>query len=193
MKFIKSYKIFESIDSELGKELSKFDIIHYTINDDGSIDVNDDVIMIDENLNEIPFKFNKIYYAFSVARNKLKSLKNCPKYIGTSFICIDNQLESLEFGPDYVGTNYFCNHNELKTLKGCVEEVNGDFDCQNNKLTSLEFCPMEVNGEFDCSENKLEYLDRSPFIKGNLFCCDMFKSEPEFNGYCYKLIWNETH
>ncbi len=184
--------MFESINLELEKELDKFDIKEYTINEDGSIDCNEVVISFSEHkLNEIPFKFNRINVGgFSVRNNLLTSLKNCPKYIDSYFNCSVNRLASLEYGPEYVGGDYYCHQNKLETLKGCVEEVYGNFYCFDNQLTSLEFCPMEVEKDFDCSDNKLEYLDRSPMIKGNLTCLDMFETEPEFNGHCEKLIWN---
>ncbi len=189
MKFIKSYKIFESIDLELGNELSKFNITKYNLNEDGSIDCNQNVSIYNKNLNKIPFKFNKIDGIFTIVRNNIKSLKNCPVYVSIHFSCIENQLTNLEYGPEYVGENYNCSYNQLVTLKGCVEEVYLHLKCKYNKLTSLEFCPMEVEGDFDCSNNQLEFLDRSPLIKGDLSCQGMFKSKPEFNGHCENLYW----
>ncbi len=189
MIHIKSYRIFESIDLELGKELKKYHIRNYSINEDGSVDCNQSVDLCSKKLNQIPFKFNKINGHFIVDINQLTSLKNCPKYINKWFDCSSNELASLEYGPEYIGGSYCCMNNELKTLKGCVEEVNANFNCYNNRLTSLEFCPMEVSGYFNCSNNRLEFLDRSPLIKGKLYCEGMFKTEPEFSGSCQELIW----
>ncbi len=189
MKFIKSYKIFESKNISLKSKLKKFDISDYQLNENGSIDVNEDVDLVNADLNEIPFKFNKIYGFFIIYDNYLESLKNCPKWIEQGFNCSNNQLTSLEFGPEYANGEYYCDRNKLITLKGCIDEIEGSFSCNNNKLTSLEFCPMEVGGDFDCSSNKLEYLDRSPLIKGDLYCCSIFKTKPEFNGSCKNLIW----
>lgn len=188
MKHIKSYKIFESTNLDLDKILKKFDISDYTLNDDGSIDINQDVY-ISKNISEINLNFNKIYGHFSIANNHLLSLANCPKYIDGLFDCSSNQIESLEFGPEYVGGSYGCDHNKLETLNGCVDEVYGDFNCHNNKLTSLEFCPMEIEGTFNCSDNNLTELDRSPFVRGNLWCYGMFKTKPIFNGDCKHVEW----
>ncbi len=190
MKFIKSYKIFESIDLELKKELKKSSITKYNLNEDGSIDCDQNVNFINRNITELPIIFNKVNGNFVVTYTlSLLSLKNCPKYIGGYFDCSHNGLKSLEYGPEYVNADYFSYNNKLITLKGCVEEVYGDFDCANNKLTSLEFCPMQVEGDFDCSNNKLTELDRSPFIRGGLLCIGMFKSEPEFNGSYDGIYW----
>ncbi len=193
MKFIKSYKIFESKDLDLEKHLKEYDIKDYSINEDGSIDVNQDVFMFKDDLNTILFKFNKINGAFDISYNNLRNLKNCPKYIEDLFICNHNKLISLEYGPEYVGSHYYCHNNKLITLKGCVEEVYGNFQCNDNKLTSLEFCPMQVDGDFDCSNNKLTELDRSPFIRKNLYCQEMFKSEPEFTGSCQNFFWKKIY
>ncbi len=185
MKFIKDIQNFI-----LDSKLKKFRIFDYIINEDGSIDCNQNVYLHSMKLGEIPnIKFNKINGCYSINLNNLTSLKNCPKYISKWFNCSENKLTSLEFGPEFVGGQYLCAGNELTTLKGCVEEVHSDFICFTNKLTSLEFCPMEVKGDFNCSFNELEYLDRSPLIEGNLYCKRMFKSEPEFNGSCNKLVW----
>ncbi len=189
MKHLKSYKIFESKNISLNKKLKAFNIVEYSFNEDGTIDCNEDISMVGLNLDEIPFKFNRINGYFNIRVNNLKSLKNCPKYIDRFFNCSNNKLESLEFGPEYVGKDYTCHSNKLTTLKGCIDEAYGRFSCHSNKLTSLEFCPMQVEGDFDCSHNLLIELDRSPFVRGDFDCEGMFKNKPEFNGYCEQLIW----
>ncbi len=189
MKFIKSYQIFESKDKLLEYILKKFNIFYYTINEDGSMNCEQDIDLSYKYLTKIPIKFNRINGYFNIINNNLISLSNCPTYIEGVFECSFNLLTSLEFSPEYVGGNYYCNNNQLITLKGCVEEVYGSFNCKNNKLTSLEFCPMQVEGYFDCSYNKLTELDRSPFVRKEFYCGGMFKTEPIFNGFCEKLVW----
>ncbi len=189
MKFIKSYKIFESSNSELDKELKNYNIENYIINEDGSIDCNQTVFISAKKLNVIPFKFNKVSGGFGFSFNNLTSLENCPKYIGRYFDCGFNELTTLEYGPWYVGGDYYCQNNKLQTLKGCVSEVYGDFFCHDNRLVSLEFCPMQIEGDFNCSRNKLIELDMSPFIRGGLYCAEMFDSKPKFFGHCEKLVW----
>ncbi len=190
MKYLKSYKIFESISLELETQIKEYDIKDYSINEDGSIDCNQDVNLSYKHLIEIPILFNKISGKFLIFSNQLSSLKNCPVQIDDYFDCSSNQLKTLEFGPEYVGREYQCYDNKLITLNGCVEEVYGDFDCSDNNLTSLEFCPMQVEGYFNCSDNNLTELDRSPFVRENLVCKrNKFKSEPIFSGHCKELIW----
>ncbi len=184
MKFIKDIKNFG-----LSRKLKDFGVTEYALNEDGSVDINENIYLNGRRLNKIPFKSNRVNGYFDISRNQLTSLKNCPKYISDKFDCSLNGLISLEFGPEYVGKGYWCCHNKLETLKGCVSEVYGNFHCFKNKLTSLEFCPMEVEGDFNCSDNQLTELDMSPFVRDTLYCTGMFNSEPEFNGSCKKLIW----
>ncbi len=185
MKFIKDIKNFV-----LDRKLKGFGITKYIINEDGSLNCDQDV-HLSLILNSIPFLFNRINGYFNIEMCKsITSLKNCPKYISGTFDCSENKLISLEFGPEYVGKSYCCESNKLMTLKGCVDEVYGNFSCESNKLKSLEFCPMQVEGWFNCSDNFLTELDRSPFIRKQLYCYDMFNRQPEFNGHCEILDWN---
>jgi hypothetical protein len=104
----------------------KYGIENYTINDDGSIDVNGNVDLLWYRLTELPLNFNRVTGYFNCNCNKLTTLKGSPKWVGGSFSCINNQLTSLEFSPDYVG---------------------GWFDCRWNILTN-NYCDTEIAGNF---------------------------------------------
>jgi hypothetical protein len=104
----------------------KYGIENYTINDDGSIDVNGNVDLLWYRLTELPLNFNRVTGYFNCNCNKLTTLKGSPKWVGGSFSCINNQLTSLEFSPDYVG---------------------GWFDCRWNNLTN-NYCDTEIAGNF---------------------------------------------
>ena len=104
----------------------------YTINDDGSIDVNGDVNLNNKKLAKIPFKFRNVSGGFYCHRNRLTSLEGSPNTVGGGFCCNDNQLTSLEGAPI---------------------NVDGEFCCYNNQLTSLEGSPNTVGGKFYCYIN----------------------------------------
>ena len=104
----------------------KYNIDNYTINPDGSIDVNDSVNLSNYSLTELPLTFNKVSGYFTCSNNQLTILKGCPRWVGGNFYCNNNQLTSLEFSPDYVG---------------------GSFDCIWNKLTD-NYCDTEIGGYF---------------------------------------------
>ena len=104
----------------------KYNITNYTINEDGSIDVDGDVYLWNKGLTELPLTFNKVTGYFDCGSNNLTSLKGCPRWVGGNFYCNRNQLTSLEFSPYYVG---------------------GYFNCSSNQLTD-NYCDIEIGGSF---------------------------------------------
>ena len=97
-------------------------IENYTINSKGEIDVNGSVWLNKKNFKELPYKFGKVNGTFSLFRCKnLKSLKNCPDYVGNYFD-VDNciALESLEGCPKKVGSKFYCRECKRKFTR---EEV----------------------------------------------------------------------
>ena len=71
---------------EIEEKLKEYKIENYTINDDGSIDVDGDVYLSNKNLTEIPFNFNKVTGDFDCSDNELTSLKGSPKEVGGNYI-----------------------------------------------------------------------------------------------------------
>jgi hypothetical protein len=104
----------------------QYGITNYTINPDGSIDVDDDVDLYGFDLTELPLTFNKVTGYFTCSNNRLTSLKGSPRWVGGWFHCYNNQLTSLEFSPDYMGGNFYCEWNKL-TDNYCDTEIGGGF------------------------------------------------------------------
>ena len=104
----------------------KYNIKNYTINPDGSIDVDGDVNLWNFGLTELPLIFNRVTGYFLCDDNKLTSLKGSPRWIGGYFDCRYNRLTSLEFSPEYVGSDFWCNNNKL-TDNYCDSEIGGSF------------------------------------------------------------------
>jgi signal peptidase I len=177
---------FNYIDNQLGipesafnkhNEIMKFKKTYgilgdYTINPDGSVDVDGDVKMVRMGLTKIPVKFGKVGGYFDCSDNHLTSLEFAPSYVGGSFSCQFNKLTSLEFAPSYVSSTFYCYENNLTSLEGCPYYVGGWFDCSKNLLTSLEFAPSKVGGYFNCSYNNLTSLKFAPtkMLMGDFNC-----------------------
>ena len=94
MKHIKTYKIFESNSpkfpttrEEVMQVCEKYHITRYTINDDLSIDVDDNVNLTLYSLEYLPLKFNYVSGNFDCSHNKLKTLEGCPQTVGGIFDC----------------------------------------------------------------------------------------------------------
>lgn len=146
----------------------KYNIKKYTINQDGTIDVNQDVNLGHSYLTELPLHFNIVRGSFFINNNKLTSLKGSPIKCN-SFHCQNNNLTSLEGGPDFVDS-ILCHDNQLTTLKGGPTRVSYMYDCHNNNLVSLEGAPTKVF-VFDCRKNKLTSLKGGPAIVENDYVC----------------------
>lgn len=183
-------KNIKMIEKEIRKICKDCCIVNYSINEDGSIDVNGDVDLRRLNFSTVPLLFRRVSGNFDCSYNELISLDGVPREVGGNFVCRGNmltslvgcpinvggnfdccynQMTSLEHCPYTVGGNFKCNSNKLTSLEHCPKGVSGYFDCYDNHLTTLEHCPIEVCGDFDCSSNLLTSLEYCPFKVGDSF------------------------
>ena len=86
--------LFESFNS-IHNWCDRYDITNYTINDDGSIDVNGNVNLFNTNISELPISFNKVSGDFSCESSRLTDLKGSPEKIGGYFHCGYNPIGSI--------------------------------------------------------------------------------------------------
>lgn len=115
---------------EIHRICNSFEIKNYTINPDGSIDVNGNVELGVYKLDKIPLKFNNVSGYFNISYNNITSLEGCPKYIGGIFYCNNNKLTSLEYFPNKIKYSILLKGNPLESLAG----FNEDYDklyCDN--------------------------------------------------------------
>jgi hypothetical protein len=177
MRYLKTYRIFESAGSGLTQEQEEFmnewTEGSWTYNSKtGLVDVKGDFWCKGEKLKSLAgIKFGKVSGYFDCSRNNLTSLEGAPQEVGRSFRCKGNKLTSLEGAPQEVGGDFYCTENRLTSLEGAPQKVGGDFYCTENRLTSLEGAPQKVGGSFYCSENRLTSLEGSPQeVGGNFYC-----------------------
>ena len=100
----------QSLKSNIEDWCEEMGIEDYTINDKEEIDVDGDVRLNKKDFKELPYKFGRVNGFFSLGECKnLTSLKNCPYFVGDSFMC-DNciNLDLLEGCPKEVGSNFWC-------------------------------------------------------------------------------------
>ena len=160
MKYLKLFESYSDIDSIC----SEYGINDYTINPDGSIDVDGSVILSSELLTIIPLKFGTVTRDFDCDRNQLTSLEGSPKKVGGYFDCHNNQLTSLVGCPEVIGGDFDCSRNELKSLVGCPEIIGDNFYCRENQITDFKGVPEFFEGLFYCEGNPIEEIYRL-FIK----------------------------
>ena len=112
----------------------KYEIKNYTINPDGSIDVEGSVYLFNMNLDKLPLKFNRVSGYFICSRNRLTSLEGCPKEVGETFYCSSNKLTSLQYSPEIVYGRFYCGDNPLESLDGYEGDYNNLICDHKDKL-----------------------------------------------------------
>ena len=110
---------------------------NYTINSDGTIDVDGDVNLNNIGLNKLPFKFGRVTGSFHCSLNKLTTLEGSPKWVGGDFDCTANRLRTLEGGPEIVIGSYYCDYNNLVNFKGFPEDYDGYIVIRFNPVNKL--------------------------------------------------------
>lgn len=123
---VKNFKSFNESNQNIDSICKKYGIENYTINDDGTIDVDGDVYLDDLDLVELPLKFRNVNGYFSCSSNKLVTLKGSPINVTSDFFCSNNQLVSLKGAPIKT-TSFYCNNNKLKTLNHYPDSSFYDF------------------------------------------------------------------
>jgi hypothetical protein len=138
---IKNWKLFkESVDSEFNihKLCKEYNIKNYTINDDFSIDVDDDVDLSyrDLDLDKVGVKFRRVSGNFYCKRNGLSSLLGCPDLVYGGFVCSNNYLTSLENLPKSISYISF-EFNKIWSFKGIPDSFRGELYCFGNPIYEI--------------------------------------------------------
>ena len=118
-------------EQEIHNICEKYTITDYSINPDGSIDVDGNVKLTYEGLGRIPIKFNKVNGYFECSYNKLTDLENFPNEISGSVYLTGNNLKNLK-GFGKVGGLIYLNGNPLESFEGYNGDINKVF-CLNKK------------------------------------------------------------
>jgi hypothetical protein len=208
MKKIDTFENFDSSFPQSKKEIisicKKFRIKNYTINDDGSVDVDGDVDLSNNSLSKLPLKFGIVRGDFYCFHNKLTTLEGSPKEVGRTFWCNYNNLDNLNMCPQIVGSlggnlgDFVCSNNKLTSIIGAPREVFG-FYCSHNKLTNLEGIPKLIGrGGLGCESNKISKLYRDleltscegPFKIGYNPIFQVYKLFNDFKKFKTSLDWN---
>ena len=135
MKHLKLYEQFEDI-SVICLE---YGIRNYIINSDGSVSVEGNVGLNNEELTKLPVKFKEVSDDFSCGYDNLTSLEGCPERVGGHFSCSRNKLTSLEGCPKYINGNFLCHYNNIYTFEGIPDftHIGGYFDCRDNLVNNI--------------------------------------------------------
>jgi hypothetical protein len=106
MKHLIEQRLFES-RKYIESICKKFGIKNWTLNEDGSIDVDGNVDLYFKRLNKLPLKFRNVSGYFDCSHNNLTSLEGSPKSVSGGFNCSYNKLTSLKGCPNQLVVIYF--------------------------------------------------------------------------------------
>lgn len=170
MKYIKKFN--EDIPLHQQVWCRHLNLTDYTINEDDSIDVNENIIISHMGLNKIPIKFGIISGFFICTFNKLTTLENGPKEVGGFYDCSNNDINTLSHNSlEKCEHNFNCSGNNLKLLKGAPKEICGGFNCSHNELTNLTNGPEIVDYDYNCENNMIISIEGYPKELGGSFKC----------------------
>ena len=133
---------------EIKNWLDEYKILNYTINEDLSVDVKDDVRLDNRQLNYIPVKFNKIDGGFFCSYNQLTSTEFIPNYILKSFDISNNKFEKLNTFPKQINGSIFMDANrsleDISKIWSC--EYRGSFiSCDEKIVDELKCYLISIN------------------------------------------------
>ena len=151
---MKYLRLFKSFEKDIDKICKKYRIKNYTINQDGSIDVDGNVWLYEKKLTELPLKFNKVNWYFDCSRNYLTTLEGSPKEINGDFYCRNNELTSFEFAPKIIRGYFYCQNNNIKSFEYFPSFVKDDFGCDYNPIYEVwelfeDTTKIELLNDFD--------------------------------------------
>ena len=161
---MKYLKLFESLEN-IHEICKKYNIKNYTINSDGSIDVDGNVYLSYLNLTKLPIKFRNIDGNFYCNNNNLTSLEGSPNSVGNYFSCSYNNLTSLEGGPTHVGGVFYCRNNKITSLEGFPSNIGYSFICYDNPISKIwilfrDKSKVELFNDYDIIRGKDIVIDR---------------------------------
>jgi len=106
--------------------LDKYKVVNYTINDDLTVDVDDDLHLAECGLTDLPIQFGKVQGTAYFGMNQLTSFKGMPNSIKGHLNCENNLITNFEHCPKFINGLLICSNNPIKSLKGFNSEINGN-------------------------------------------------------------------
>lgn len=144
MKWFKKFNLFTR-DLIIKYKCLKYRIKNYSINDDGSIDVNGNVrFPINRKMRKLPLRFKNVSHSFYCNNLGLKTLEGCPEKVFGVFSCAENNLTSLKGCPKTVGSFFECYNNDIYSFEGISESYFYFLNCDGNPIDEIyALCPTK--------------------------------------------------
>lgn len=152
----------------------QYKIENYSINSDGSIDVDGNVELSSRNLCILPLKFGRVMGNFNIQNNLLSTLENAPLSVGGKFNCFNNLLINFIGGPKWVGGDFYGYNNKLISLIGSPAEIAGSYYISGNEnLSNLVGSTLKIGADFSFDDVVCTYSGEEDIeFLGNFFLND---------------------
>ena len=130
---MKSYKQFiKESKTDIHSICNQYNITNYTINPDGSIDVEGNVyldyqIINNASLTKLPLRFRNVSGHFDCSNNELTSLEGGPQSVGGHFDYRNNKLVNLNGFPEFFENEVYLSNNPVQE----IYDLFGTFKCIN--------------------------------------------------------------
>ncbi len=122
-------------------------IENYTINDDLTVDVDDNVILYLIPMDELPIQFGFVKGDFILGENGLTTLKGVPSTVGGDFICGGNEIEDLEHLPKTISSRIILLNNKISSYTSSLKNAN-NIIWISEPMPGLSYLEIDENGYY---------------------------------------------
>jgi hypothetical protein len=137
-------------------------IENFTINNDLTVDVNDNVILYQVPMKELPIQFGYVKGDFILGENGLLSLNGVPHTVDGDFICGGNEIQSLDCFPKNIKARIVLLNNDIKSYTSPLEHANNIIWC-TKPIPGLTY--LEID-EYGCYKYNIDdYLEWNNTVK----------------------------
>ena len=155
---------------EISKWCKDHLIENFTINNDLTVDVDDNVILYLYQIDELPIQFGYVTGDFILGENHLKTLKGVPYRVGGDFICGGNRIKDLDYLPKDVESRIILLNNPLESYTSPLEHAN-NIIWISKPIPGLNYLEIDENGYY--KYNVDDYLrwnqDTKDFFRTNTY------------------------
>ena len=122
-------------------------IENFKINDDLSVDVDDNVILYLVKMKELPVQFGYVKGDFILGENGLETLKGVPESVGGDFICGGNNIRDLDYFPKNIDARIILTNNKLTSYTSPLETANNIIWCSET-IAGLSYLDIDEYGYY---------------------------------------------
>ena len=146
-------------------------IENFTINDDLTVDVDDNVILYLCQMEELPVQFGNVSGDFILGENNLKTLEGVPTSVGGDFICGGNDIRDLDYFPKVINARIILLNNPLMSYTSPLEHAN-NIIWISHPIPGLTYLEIDEHGYYKYNiddyliwnEEAKEFFEKHDFI-----------------------------